>query len=838
MLVTSLLLGALAVAGPHPDARCPEDCVLTAQPANGMSVDGILDEAAWGPATVATGFSQYEPNEGAPASLETEVRVLYGSSALYIGVTLHDDDPDKIRKVLGRRDEFNQADWFVASIDSYYDRKTAYNFAVSAAGVQADGIYSGRSFGGPGGGGGGFGFDSSWDAVWNSEVRVTDTGWTIEMRIPYSMLRFSDARTQRWGINFRRVIPRLSETDEWALVPRAERSGGTVAHYGVLEGIVDIQARRNFQVTPYTVARGLTEEGDEAGKVNRSSYADIGGDIKVGLSTNITLDATINPDFGQVDADPAELNLTAFETFFPERRPFFTEGTQIFQYPLDRGGSLLYTRRIGADAPIVGASKISGRTGQGLNFGFFGAATGENFNPSNYYAVGRAQQQIGSLSNVGGMLTFFQQSKERNSMAGGVDWDLRFRNNKYRFDGQYSMTRRVVGGVAETGFALTAGFDRQRSIWNLSSGLTIMNDTYNPNDLGRLRENNQVNMFGGFSHQINRGRPFGPFQRADVRLYAGTGFAFNESISNGTGFFFSNDWVTRGFQEIEIGLRSDYLFGGYDVTETRGLGPRARPIEVNGDIEYTTDTRRTWQLQPAIDFGFYGDGGFSMEASLEGEWTASSRVNLSLELGVGREFGVTEWASNEAFAPGGTNWFISESSRTEPGDVEFWRAFNAGDDFQSVFNARTPDNLGRHYLPVFGVRNTHSADVTLRSNITLTPTLAIQFYGQLFAARGANDSFLLLQDRDTLVPVANYPKRYDFGFNSLQTNTVLRWEYRPGSALYVVWTQSRRSSDDLSAFDFSSRSPYDQETVDQLFNTFDIFPTNVFLVKFSYKFLR
>ncbi len=837
MLITALLLGTFVAPGPFPDPKCPDECILTAEPAAGsISVDGFLDEPGWASASVATGFSQFSPDEGAPATQPTEVRVLYGSTALYIGVVLHDDEAGKIRRPLGRRDEFNQADWFVASIDSYYDRKTAYNFAVSASGVQADGIYAGRTFGG---GSGGFGFDTSWDAVWHTEVRITDEGWTAEIRIPYSMLRFSDSRVQRWGINFKRIIPRLSETDEWVLVPRTERSSGTVAHFGILEGIVDIQARRNIQVTPYSVAKTRFEEGDPAGSVLRTSTGDFGGDLKVGLSTNITLDATINPDFGQVEADPAELNLTAFETFFPERRPFFTEGTQIFRYSLDHGGSLLYTRRIGAQAPIVGATKVSGRTGRGANFGFFGAATGDNFSPSNYYGVGRAQQQIGNLSNVGGMVTYFDNALDRRSVAGGMDWDLRFRENQYKLDGQLSVTRRRVDDTADNGFALTAGVDRQRSIWNYSFGLSVISDKFNPNDVGRLRQNNSTNFYGGFSHQINGGRPVGPFQRGDIRLYAGSGLSYKEGISSGTGFFFTSDWTTRGFQEIEISTRSDYLFGGYDVTETRGLGPRARPREVNVDLEYSTDTRRTWQLAPQVDAGFYGDGGRSLEASLEGEWTMSSRINLSLEVGVGREYGVTEWASNEAFAPGPNGWTIGESSHTAPEDVEVWHAFSNSVDINSVLTRRTPDDaLGRHYLPVFGERSTQSADVSLRGNLTLTPTLALQFYGQLFAARGKNKRFLLLRDRDTLVPVENFPKRYDFAFNNLQTSTVIRWEYRPGSTLFVVWTQSRSNSAELSALDPSTPSPYNQQTVDQLFDTFGVFPTNVILVKFSYKFLR
>ena len=836
MLYTILALSTLVGSTP-PD--CEPDCILTATPAVGtITVDAVLDESAWLQASVATDFLQYSPEEGAPATQRSEVRILYGKNALFISAYLYDTAPNGIRRILGRRDEFNQADWFIASIDSYYDRKTAYNFAVSAAGVQADGVYSGFRMGGGGGGGGGFGFDTSWDAVWRSAVRQVEDGWIVEMRIPYAMLRFSHSREQKWGINFRRVIPRLSEIDDWVLIPRAERSSGTVAQYGTLEGIIDIAPQRNFQITPYTVSSLHSEEGDVAGTAARSTNWDIGGDVKVGLTTNLTLDATINPDFGQVEADPAELNLSAFETFFRERRPFFTEGVQIFQFEIDRGGSLLYTRRIGAKAPILGAAKLSGRTGRGTSIGFFGATTGDNFRPGNHYGVGRVKQQIGELSNVGAMTTFYAESG-REAWAGGVNWDLRLMNNRYKFDGQLSGTSRSVDGSLDQGFSFAAGFDRLRSIWNLSSGITVVSAGFNPNDVGRMRQNDYINFFGGTSHQINRGNPFGPFQRASAFLYMGSGWSYREGLHNGFGFFFNSDWTTRGFQEIELGARSDYLVGGYDVTETRGLDPRARPKEINVDLGFSTDSRRKWQLQPEVEVGFFGDGGRTYEASLEGEWVAGARLNLSMEIGIGRENNVTEWASNEAFMAADHGWSISESSRRAPEDVDSWVGFDADSRLQSVLSNRSAWNdQGDRFIPVFGKRNTNMADVTLRSDITLTPTLSIQFYGQLFAARGGYNDFLLLQDRDTLVPVGEFPKQYDFAYNSFQTNTVLRWEYRPGSTLYLVWTQSRFDSDALEAFDLLTPSPYNQRTSRQLFDTFDVFPTNVLLLKFSYKFLR
>lgn len=832
------LIPALFIA----DTDCEDACQLVAQKVRGaITVDGVLDEADWKTAPIATGFIQFEPEEGSPATQPTEVRVLLGTSALYVSAVLHDSDPESVLTTLGRRDEFNRADWFVVSIDSYFDRKTAYNFAVSAAGVQADGIYSGSDFRG---GGGGFGFDTSWDAIWDSAVRLTHEGWIVEMRIPYSMLRFSDSDNQRWGINFRRVIPRLSEVNEWVMVPRTERSSGRVAQFGTLEGITGIKPRRNLQIRPYSVSNVRTEEGAEPGTIAYDRIFDVGGDVKVGLSSNFTIDATVNPDFGQVEADPAELNLTAYETFFRERRPFFTEGVQIFRYAVDRGGELLYTRRIGADAPIIGAAKLSGRSNNGLSYGFFGATTGDNFTPGRFYSVGRLQHQLGEISSVGGMVTLFDRSAgdHLRSMTGGMDWDLRFNGNRYKFDGQLSATHRAFPGSGidpEQGFALSSGFDRQRSVWNFSTNLTIISDRYNPNDLGRLRRNNYTNLSGGFSHQINGGNSFGPFQRGTIRLFGGNGMSFREGLDNGFGLFLFTDWVTSGFHEIDFSARSDYLFGGYDVIETRGLGPRAKPRELSIDFSITTDTRREWMLQPGIDIEIFGNGGRALELAVEGEWSVSSRINVSVDVGAERENNVIEWAANEAFAHTGDYWEIAETSNQTPGDVESWRPIGGSSSIGAALEHRVAyDDVGHRYVPVFGARDTRSVDFSLRSDLTLSPTLSVQFYGQLFAAKGAYEDFLLLQDRDTHVPVDAYPKQYDFSFTSFQTNTVLRWEYRPGSRLFVVWTQSRRGDNRLDAFDLLGRSPYLKDSGDQFLDAFDVFPTNVFLVKLSYTFLR
>jgi hypothetical protein len=440
---------AILVLGDEPSrAAAQERATLSASHAADISVDGRLDEPEWSAAAAVTELLQFEPSEGAPASERTEVRVLYGPGSLYVGAILHDDNPAAIERTLGRRDEFNRADWFIVSIDTYLDRRNAHAFGVNAGGVQFDATQGGGGGGpGPGGGGGGGaprGMDPSWDAIWSSEVALTSEGWVVEMAIPYSMLRFPRAQEQTWGIQFSRHIPRLGEQSEWPLVPRLERSN-QVAGFGDLTGLTGVAPRRNLQLQPYTVARMESRESSsEPGTRAEEGEFDVGGDLKLGLGPNVTLDATVNPDFGQVESDPAVLNLTAFETVFDERRPFFVEGSQIYEFEAGPG-RLLYTRRIGAEAPIIGAAKLSGRSAGGLSFGLLGATTGEDFEPDRHFGVARLRQQIGDVSTAGGIVTLYdapEQVGRGRSVSAGADWDLRFLDRRRSAGGRRRGCRR------------------------------------------------------------------------------------------------------------------------------------------------------------------------------------------------------------------------------------------------------------------------------------------------------------------------------------------------------------------------------------------------------------
>ena len=821
---------------------------LAASPAGDITVDGVLDEPAWGTATAATDFRQFEPSEGQPASQRTEVRVLYGPGHLFVGATLFDDSPAQIEPTLGRRDEFNRADWFIVSIDSYLDRRNAYAFGVNAAGVQFDAAQGDAAGGGggPGGGGGGptpSGMDPSWNAIWISDVGRTGEGWVVEIAIPYSMLRFRRGAEQTWGVQFSRHLPRAGEVSEWPLVRRIERSN-QVSLFADLTGIEGIEPRRNLQFSPYTLAGFQAEERqDRPGERSGEGEFEVGADLKVGLGPNVTLDVTLNPDFGQVESDPAVLNLTAFETVFDERRPFFLEGSQIYQFQTGPG-SLLYTRRIGATSPIIGAAKVSGRTAGGLSFGALAATTGDGFEPERHFGVFRATQQFEGNSTMGGILTATQgptgTDGRRSSVATGADWDIRFLDDRYALTGFAASTfRRWNDGVEpnQTGFAGQVHAEKRQGAWQGFLGADVFSREFDPNDLGELRERDVYVLLNQVEHEINAGQPFGPFQRASAELFAIQKFGYTDGRNQGLELELGSRWMLRSFQAFEVAAVFERPFGGYDPYETRGAGPWASPASVTFQTEFSTDERRSWEIEPEVGIGFQEGGGRVYETGLRGNWRVSDRIAVEGNLEGEWERDVISWSANDTFRPNlDGSWSLMHEDGAPGGDG--WVEFDDGGVLDALLGGSAPDDQLRLQLPIFGHRDTRSVDLTVRGSYTFTPNLSFQLYGQLFAAGGRYDEMALLAGPDALVDFDAYPKRDDFAFSSLQSNAVFRWEYRPGSTLYVVWTHGRQTSEEMNPLAPWGPSPYGRPLGSQIGDTFDIVPQDVLQVKLSYTFLN
>ena len=846
MLVPLLLL-ALAAAPPRPAGDPPGDDArptVTAVAAEGaVVVDGVLDEAAWDAAEPATGFVQFEPDEGAPASDRTEVRVLRTPGGLVVGARMFASDPGQIRRVLSRRDDTGGADAFVVALDSYNDDRTAYVFGVTAAGVRFDGVLEGDDE------------DRSWDAVWDSAVRVGPDGWTAELRIPYSQLRYN-AASASWGVNFQRVSPATGEEAFWSPVTRTEAEGGLVQLFGTLDGVGGLAPRPVLQATPYSLARAAqTEDPARPGTGAESAGANVGADLKVGLGSNVIVDATVNPDFGQVDADPAELNLSTFETFFSERRPFFLEGTQIFDLTVGTGrdGALLYTRRIGGDSPIIAATKVTGRTEGGLSFGALGSATGEDFRPGRLYGAGRLKQELSNRSYVGAGLTAFgvRPDSARGdgravAVAGAGDWALR--RAGWVFEGSAAGTVRDADGDGrDLGGALYVGLDREEGYFTPGFGLRAYTAGFRLNDVGRFRQTDLARANAGGRYLVNEGRPVGPFRRLRLGGFASQTWRLADGANRGAGLFSFVRADFPGFQSLSVSLDAEGI-GGLDVREARGLGDVRNLARFAGDVSFRTDSRKRYQLELEAGGALDAGGGRGVAAGVELDWAVSDRLSLDVEAELGWDDGARAWAANEAFLLSDGGLFVGSEAVSDDDvvgalDPDALVPFAGGAALFDGFAPYTAAPLGApgtaFYAPLFGLRDTREAEATVRGQYIFTPTLSLQVFGQLFAARGRFRDFSVLAGPDDLRPADGFPKRRDFAYSAFTGNAVLRWEYRLGSTLYVVWSQGReRERFEERLLAGAPPSPFETGTAGQFSDTFGAFPDNVVLVKLSYLLMR
>ncbi|MGB3542961.1 DUF5916 domain-containing protein [Rubrivirga sp.] len=824
---------------------------ITAAPAGPVVLDGVLDEHAWAAAEPATGFVQFEPSEGEPASDATEVRILRAADGLVIGARM--SSSREVRTTLSRRDDSGDADFFLVALDSYDDDRTAYLFGVTAANVQFDGILEGDDD------------DDSWDAVWTSAVRVDDDGWTAEIRIPYSQLRFAGG-SESWGVQFQRVTPVTGEESFWAPVTRAEAEGGLVRLFGRLDGVAGLQPQPILQAIPYTLAGGSRSESEAAPGTGVGAFeGNVGADVKVGLASNVTLDATVNPDFGQVEVDPAQLNLGTFEVIFQERRPFFVEGTQIFDLTVGTGrdGALLYTRRIGSTAPIIAATKLTGRTGGGLSFGALGAATGTQFDPSRFYGAVRAKQEFPGQSYVGvGATAFSSQGAglfadgSTRKVAAAADWAARFADESWVFEGTAAASARTetlaledadpalpaIGSetARDAGGALYLGLDKVSGYFTPGFGVRLYTAGFEINDAGRFRQTDLARVNGGGRYLLNSGDPIGPFRRVSTGAFMSQQWQLSDMTNRGFNVSSFNNFEV-GFQEVDFFLEAENL-GGFDVRETRGLGPIENLASVGGRLSYESDSRSQFRWEIGVRGGADEAGGTRAGVGGGLSWTASDRVLLSLEGGVSQGNQERAWTANESLFATPTGISIGAFA-DEP------TAFSDDDLIPLEAEANLLEGLATYdgdfgprqayYAPILGSRDTREVDVTTRAQVIFGPTMSLQLFGQLFAARGRFQDFTLVAGPADLRPLPNFPKRRDFAFSSFTANAVFRWEYRPGSTLFVVWSQGRNNSlFEEALIEDAGRSPFETGTTGQLSDTFDAFPDDVVLVKLNYLLMR
>jgi hypothetical protein len=825
-------------------------------PEASIKLDGWLDDEVWKSATFTSDFVQKEPVEGAAPSERTEVAFAYDGKRLYIGARMYSEDPEGIRAVMTRRDNDGNSERLIVSIDGYQDRRTAYSFAVTAAGVRLDWYHSSDRE---------FSRDGSFDPVWQAEAHLDDEGWTAEMSIPFSQLRFRSGVEQMWGVNINRYIPTKNEDIFWVAVPKDE--SGWSSWFGDLTGIQAVNARRPVELVPYFSADATftsQELVEDANPFEDGSELEprFGLDLKAGLGPNLTLDATVNPDFGQVEADPAVVNLTAFEVFFPERRPFFIEGDQLLR---GRGPRYYFSRRIGAppggeadedlldsvggdfvDAAdlttILGAAKLTGRLNSGLSVGALGALTANEYasafdtasaeteefriEPLAGWGVVRLQQELGaSVSTVGLTLTGVGRdvgtSSEdplgalltRNALSGGADWNFRLKGGEYE-----------LGGYA--GFSHVGG------------------------DTAAIRE---VQESSARYYQ----RPDADYVTLDPTRTSLSGYAGELEFERETG----EHWLW----EVEGGFQSP----GFEINDIGRL-TKADRIRAFGALRYRETTPGSWYHEYELrafsgaGWNFGGDRQYTFldlenDVTFKSFWggflgaeffTRAQDDNLTRggpSMGTGWGWNVaaavgsdrrkrTQFSAFGLYSEdelGGWGYILEAGVELQPtGSFELsidprWRRFVDTRQYVETIEGGRPATFGERY--VFASTDRKTISIQTRLNYAITPELSLEWYGEPFVQTGRFFDYgelLAARSRDLLIygtagtEIEEIPPEEpgdpativvrdgddvfsfdagDFVALSFRTNFVVRWEYLPGSTLFFIWQLNR--GDDLSIQD-------------------------------------
>lgn len=768
-----------------------------------IRLDGRLDEGAWARADSIADFVQWEPDNMAPMTERTVLRVLYDERYLYVGVRLYESEPDRITTGLGRRDDLPSSDAFFVGFDPRHDHLTGFIFGTNPSGVQEDAFAFDDDR-----------FDSEYDAVWEVRVGIAEDGWAAEFRIPFSQMRFSAPADGPvvWGFDARREIFRKGEEGQWVGRPRGAR--GQVSRWGHLIFEDGLSSPRRIELLPFTVARRTDLPATSA-----DYGGDAGLDLRLGLGTSATLSATVNPDFGQVELDPAVLNLSVFETFFPEKRPFFLEDSRTFVPPYFLF-QLFHSRRIGqrpgrfplgpsdrlVDRPdqttILGATKVTGK-GSGWTYGALTALTAREYatvdsvdvdpngvetvtrrdrliEPLTSYNAVRFQRDIlGGSSNVGALATAVLRDGDANAFAGGVDWKIRWDENRFEWNGHWAATRAPGPGGMRTGLGGITNFFRSGKHFGFNVHIDHFGPDFRVTDLGFLRTRQDATSVNA---GINAGQPdpWRIFRR--ISVFAGGGRAWNKDglvldHGFGTGFNaqFLNFWSVFG--------NVFHNFEALDDLDTRGGPPIVRPASTGYFLGVNSDSRKTWRFSWNFSGRRDAAGGWSARVGPRLNLQPSPRLQASL--GSGYRFGrdAAQWIAN----------------LDADGDGEL-------------------DH-------VYGTLRRDVIDVTLRSTYAIHRDLTLQLFLQPFVAVGDYSEIRKLSRPRSFefepVEISFDP---DFNVKSLRGNLVLRWEYVRGSTLFVAYS--------LSAFDDARPGVF--QPLRDLGDAFDADGTHVFLIKASY----
>lgn len=802
-------------------------------------LDGKDDDPVWRKAPLVTAFREFDPVEDGNPRFRTEFRVAYDSHNIYVFIRAYDPDPSQIRTTLARRDVRPPTDQLKVMIDSYHDGRSGFEFAVSPGGVKRDyAMYNDT------------GEDESWDGVWDVATSIDSLGWTAEFAIPMSQLGFRNVAEHTIGFGIWRDIDRFKERVSWPLY--RESRNATVSQLGTVTGIGDVGTDHPLEVVPYVVTKNVSTAG--ATSYGRAERLSGGADIKLGVTPGLRLTAAINPDFGQVEADPAVLNLGTFETFFPEQRPFFVEGQGRYAFNINcnvvncSSEGLFYSRRIGrepelidayrdASSPtattILGAAKMSGRIGKSLSVGVLDAVTDRavgsfdrTIEPTTNYGVLRMQQEFrGGASNIGIVATSVDRANDswtddslrRTASVGGVDFAHSFLNRDYQVSGSFTASE-VTGtpsAIAATQTDAVHNFQRPDGKLHVDSSLTSLTGNaqeflfgkygggvtrfetsyerqsagYEINDVGYLRRADQQSWSNWGSLQFRRPTRF--YNSLSINgnfwnQWTTGGLPLEHALNTNVHFMLHNNWgINAGVTDGQLGSTycDQCARGGPAVRQSSYLSPW---LSIQGD-----DRPR---ISPSLSVNaMRTDAGFSHMVSVDPSVAvrASSQLLFTLDVTGTQNINDTQWIGN----------FQDGSANTT------------------------------HYT--FAHLDQTTISTTVRATYIFTPALSLQLYAQPFVSNG---TYTNPRELSASPRADDYADRYrpyappasalsGFSDREFNSNTVLRWEYRPGSTVYFVWTQGRQAYDN---------SPDTRGWTNTYPDLFRLRPNNTFLVKASY----
>ncbi len=793
-----LLLGLLSVLYvSRAQVSLPE--VHACRTVHPPGIDGILNETAWQEAVPAGSFRQYIPVYDVAPSFTTEVRILFDDHAIYFGARMADPHPDSILRQLGNRDEDNlNADWFAVQFDTYNKLLDAYRFQVNAAGVQSDSREN----------------DDSFDAVWHSAVKTDSLGWTVEIRIPWSAIRFPVAETQAWRIQFTRSVRRYREVNQWALETKG--SPNNMVYWGMLRGMEKISPSLRLSLTPYFSLSYENYPSEGTGARNDLYSWSGGADLKWGLDESFTLDLSLMPDFSQVQSDDQVKNLTAFETIYKEQRPFFTEATDLFSK-----GDLFYSRRIGRiptgffsvndqlapgevlkknppAAKLLNATKFSGRNRHGLAIGLLNAVTADTWataadsdgkqrkiltDPASNYNIAVIDQALKNNSSFylintsvirsrhyrdanvsGGGFSLFNKANSLNISAGGAVSNL--------ID---TLEGKPGSFKSTTGYKYEISGGKVKGKWQLEGFYRVMDNRFSANDMGVTLHNNEASL--GLNTTLYQFEPNRLLRDGMLRLAWYNNYNWATGKSSNTGLQVNSYCTTLKYLTLWFEGWTE-LSEGYDYYEPRVPGRFfLKPRYYGTDLGYSSDYRKTLALDG--NFGYYG--GPRDRTSI-----FHYRINPLLRV------------NNHLFL---TYSFYNEIIHN---DIGF--ATLAGPDI------------------IFGNRNVSEIENSLSGRYLFNNKLSLNLRLRHYWSAGDYRRFFLLEEDGSLSPSAYDPGNYDFTFNAWNIDLMLWWEFAPGSRLNLIWKNAILAEEQGLV----------REYWKNLRNTLESPQDNIFTVKFLY----